>query len=62
MAHMFFVTAESVIAADRIYQRIQFHEKAMYSRIVARIPADLEHACRRLAEVEGWELETYTVA
>jgi len=39
-----------------MHQRIQFPEKGGYSRIVARIPADLEHACRRLAEVEGWEL------
>lgn len=37
-------------------QRIQFYEKSKYSRIVARIPADLERACRRLVQNEGWEL------
>lgn len=37
-------------------QRIRFVQKGGYSRIVARIPADLEHACRRLAKGEGWEL------
>ena len=37
-------------------QRIQSPEEGGYSRIVARIPADLEHACRRLANSEGWML------
>jgi hypothetical protein len=37
-------------------QRIQFAEKARYTRIVARIPADLERACRRLSKSQGWEL------
>jgi len=37
-------------------QRIQFCEKARYTRIVARIPADLERACSRLSKSQGWEL------
>jgi len=37
-------------------QRIQFPEKGKYGRITARIPADLEQACNRLASSEGWEL------
>ena len=37
-------------------QRIQSPERDGYSRIVARIPADLDQACRRLAKSEGWEL------
>jgi len=37
-------------------QRIQFSEKARYTRIVARIPADLEGACSRLSRSQGWEL------
>lgn len=37
-------------------QRIQFPEKARYTRIVARIPADLERACSRLSKSQGWEL------
>jgi len=37
-------------------QRIQFLEKARYTRIVARIPADLERACTRLSGRQGWEL------
>jgi len=37
-------------------QRIQLPERDEYSRIVARVPADLEHACRRLANGEGWAL------
>jgi len=40
----------------RMHQRIQFLEKTRYSRIVARIPADLEQTCRRLVRNEGWEL------
>ena len=37
-------------------QRIQVSERDGYVRIVARVPADLEHACRRLARSEGWIL------
>ena len=37
-------------------QRIQLPERNEYSRIVVRIPADLEQACRRLANTEGWAL------
>jgi hypothetical protein len=37
-------------------QRIQFPEKARYTRIVARIPADLGQACSRLSKSQGWEL------
>ena len=37
-------------------QRIQLPERDEYSRIVARIPAHLDQACRRLAKIEGWEL------
>jgi len=37
-------------------QRIQLPERDEYSRIVVRIPADLDQACRRLAKSEGWEL------
>lgn len=39
-----------------MHERIQFSEKSRYSRIVARIPADLEQACRHLVRNEGWEL------
>jgi len=39
-----------------MHERIQFREKTKYSRIVARIPADLEQACRHLVRNEGWEL------
>lgn len=39
-----------------MHERIQFREKTKYSRIVARIPTDLEQACRHLAYNEGWEL------
>jgi len=35
-------------------QRIQFAEKARYTRIVARIPADLQRACSRLSEKQDW--------
>jgi hypothetical protein len=41
---------------NRMRQRIQLPEKNEYSRIVARVPADLERACRRLANGEGWAL------
>ena len=41
---------------NRMRQRIQLPERDEYSRIVARIPADLEQACRRLANSEGWGL------
>jgi hypothetical protein len=37
-------------------QRIQLSERDEYVRIVARVPADLEHACRRLANSEEWRL------
>jgi len=37
-------------------RRIQFAEKGKYGRIMARIPADLERACKRLASSEGWGL------
>jgi len=37
-------------------QRIQLPERDEYTRIVARVPADLEQACRRLANSEGWAL------
>jgi hypothetical protein len=37
-------------------QRIQVSERGGYVRIVVRVPADLEHACRRLANSEGWGL------
>jgi hypothetical protein len=46
----------SVVALNRMRQRIQLPEKGEYSRIVARVPADLEQACRRLANSEGWRL------
>jgi hypothetical protein len=46
----------SVVALNRMRQRIQLPERNEYSRIVARVPADLEHACRRLANGEGWAL------
>jgi hypothetical protein len=39
-----------------MHERIQFREKTKYGRIVARIPADLEQACRHLVRNEGWEL------
>jgi hypothetical protein len=39
-----------------MHERIQLREKAKYSRIVARIPADLDKACRHLALSEGWGL------
>jgi len=41
---------------NRMRQRIQLPERDQYSRIVVRIPADLDQACRRLAKSEGWEL------
>lgn len=41
---------------QQLRRRIQFCEKTEYVRIVARIPADLEQSCRRLARNEGWEL------
>jgi len=41
---------------NRMRQRIQFPERDEYIRIVARVPADLEQACRRLAKTEGWGL------
>ena len=53
---MFSLTAESVIMLNRMRQRIQLPESDAYSRIVARVPADLENACRRLANSEGWGL------
>ncbi len=37
-------------------ERIRLHQKSRYSRIAARIPADLDQACRRLVRNEGWEL------
>jgi hypothetical protein len=37
-------------------QRIQLPESDEYVRVVARVPADLEYACRRLANSEGWGL------
>lgn len=37
-------------------RRIQFAEKGKYGRAAARIPADLERACKRLASSEGWGL------
>jgi hypothetical protein len=37
-------------------QRIQLSERDEYARIVARVPADVDHACRRLANSEGWGL------
>jgi hypothetical protein len=37
-------------------QRIQLPERNDYSRIVARVPADLEQECRRLANSERWAL------
>jgi hypothetical protein len=37
-------------------RRTQLPEGDEYARIVARVPADLEHACRRLAHNEGWKL------
>jgi len=37
-------------------QRIQFPEKARYTRIVARIPADLQRACSCLSQSQGWGL------
>ena len=46
----------SGIALNRMRQRIQLTERDEYVRIVARVPADLEHACRRLARSEGWIL------
>ena len=55
-AHLFSFTAESVVAVNRMRHRIQFLGKTEYIRIVARIPADLEQACRRLVHNEGWEL------
>jgi len=45
-----------VIALNRMRQRIQLPERDEYVRIVARVPADLEHACRHLARSEGWIL------
>ena len=39
-----------------MHERIQLREKTKYGRIVARIPADLDQACRRLVCDEGWEL------
>jgi len=39
-----------------MHECIQFREKAKYSRIAVRIPADLERACRHLAHNEGWGL------
>ena len=41
---------------NRMRQRIQLPERDEYSRIVARVPADLEQACRRVANGEGWAL------
>jgi len=37
-------------------RRIQFAEKGKYGRVAARIPADLERTCKRLASSEGWGL------
>jgi len=48
--------ARSLIAVSCMHERIQFLQKPRYSRIVARIPADLEQVCRRLVRNEGWEL------
>jgi hypothetical protein len=45
-----------VVALNRMRQRIQRSERDEYSRIVARVPADLEQACRCLANSEGWTL------
>jgi hypothetical protein len=39
-----------------MHECIQLREKAKYTRIVARIPADLDQACRHLAHNEGWGL------
>jgi hypothetical protein len=39
-----------------MHERIQLREKPRYRRIVARIPADLDQACRHLALSEGWGL------
>ena len=41
---------------DCMHECIQLREKGKYSRIVARIPADLDLACRHLAHNEGWGL------
>jgi len=46
----------SVVVLNRMRQRIQLPERDGYIRIVARVPADLEHACRCLANGEGWAL------
>jgi hypothetical protein len=46
----------SVVALNCMRQRIQLLERDDYVRIVAKVPADLEHACRRLANNEGWGL------
>jgi hypothetical protein len=46
----------SATALNRMRQRIQLTERDGYVRIVARVPANLEHACRRLARSEGWIL------
>lgn len=50
------LTVVSVIGLNRMRQRIQLPERDEYIRVVARVPADLEHACRRLADGEGWAL------
>jgi hypothetical protein len=39
-----------------MHECIQLCEKSKYGRIVARIPADLDQACRHLAHSEGWGL------
>lgn len=54
--HLLFLRIGYVIGVGRMHERIQLREKAKYGRIVARIPADLDQACRHLALSEGWGL------
>lgn len=54
--HLLFLRTGYVIGVDCMHERIQLREKAKYGRIVARIPADLDQACRHLALSEGWGL------
>ncbi len=56
MTHPLFLCIGYVVGVDCMHECIQFREKAKYGRIVARIPADLDQACRHLAHNEGWGL------
>ena len=55
IAQLFFLTAESLILADHMFQRVQFGEKGKFSRIMARSAAGLERACKGLAISEELE-------